>query len=255
MSGPFSSAPAEAIGTYTAGCLIGSKELPLSSPEFEVMNPSRRRNFGHPVLISFLEDFAKSIYAQEKKKVLIGDLSQARGGPTLCKHISHQIGLDIDIWLMLHTPGKKLRRESMDPPDTVDHRGRRVSRHYRPYMATMIELAAKSPAVERVLVNPVLKRELCRREKAPWLAKVRPWWGHSKHMHVRLACPKESPDCQKQEAIPESEGCDASLDWWFTKEAEEEFKKLAARMEKPVMPELPARCAELIRGASESSKP
>jgi penicillin-insensitive murein endopeptidase len=65
-------------------------------------------------------------------------------------------------------------------------------------------------------------------------------------MHIRLACPKDSVDCVKQEATPSDEGCDATLEWWFSKEAEEEFKKIAARMENPVMPELPNRCKELI---------
>ena len=240
------SGKAESIGTYTAGCLIGGEELALSSRHHEVMLPSRRRYYGHPDLIRFVQTFSETIFARYGKKVLVGDLSQPRGGPTMSKHVSHQIGLDADIWLSLHSAKKKVRREGVDPPDTVDHKRKKVSRNYGPHVAVMIETAAKSELVERVLVNPILKRELCRQGKAPWLAKVRPWWGHSKHMHIRLACPKDSVDCVKQEATPSDEGCDATLEWWFSKEAEEEFKKIAARMENPVMPELPNRCKELI---------
>ena len=31
--------------------------------------------------------------------ILVGDMSQPRGGPMLTGHASHQVGLDADIWL------------------------------------------------------------------------------------------------------------------------------------------------------------
>jgi penicillin-insensitive murein endopeptidase len=47
---------------------------------------------------------------------------------------------------------------------------------------------------------------------------VRPWWGHHYHFHVRLACPDDSPGCVDQPPPPGGDGCDATLDWWFTDE-------------------------------------
>jgi murein endopeptidase len=35
-----------------------------------------------------------------------------------------------------------------------------------------------------------------------WLTKVRPWWGHYYHFHVRIACPPESGDCRAQPPVP-----------------------------------------------------
>jgi penicillin-insensitive murein DD-endopeptidase len=74
--------------------------------------------------------------------------------------------------------------------------------------------------VERVFVNPAIKRALCREggpERA-WMAKIRPWWGHNYHFHVRLSCPSGSPQCRGQGPPPPGDGCGKELDWWFTDE-------------------------------------
>jgi penicillin-insensitive murein DD-endopeptidase len=44
---------------------------------------------------------------------------------------------------------------------------------------------------------------------------VRPWYGHADHIHVRLKCPDDSPDCRVQPAVPAGDGCDKSLKSWF----------------------------------------
>jgi penicillin-insensitive murein endopeptidase len=58
---------------------------------------------------------------------------------------------------------------------------------------------------------------LCREAKGDraWLDKVRPYWGHNYHFHVRIHCPADSPDCKPQPPPPHSEGCGHELDWWF----------------------------------------
>ncbi|HEY1261378.1 MAG TPA: penicillin-insensitive murein endopeptidase, partial [Stellaceae bacterium] len=92
--------PAEAIGAYGRGCLEGAVELPADGPGWEVMRPSRDRAWGHPALIAFIERVAPSLPAEAGwSGLLIGDMSQPRGGPMLTGHASHQIGLDADIWL------------------------------------------------------------------------------------------------------------------------------------------------------------
>jgi hypothetical protein len=47
------------------------------------------------------------------------------------------------------------------------------------------------------------------------MSKVRPWYGHADHIHVRLKCPTDSPDCRAQLAVPAGNGCDKSLNHWF----------------------------------------
>jgi len=66
----------------------------------------------------------------------------------------------------------------------------------------------------------VIKQALCQQSPgAPWLRKLRPWWGHDDHFHVRLRCPPGDTECQVQEPIPSGDGCGADLAWWFTEEA------------------------------------
>jgi Penicillin-insensitive murein endopeptidase len=45
--------------------------------------------------------------------------------------------------------------------------------------------------------------------------KIRPWFGHAAHFHVRLHCPASSPDCQEQKSPPLGDGCGAELASWL----------------------------------------
>jgi penicillin-insensitive murein endopeptidase len=49
-----------------------------------------------------------------------------------------------------------------------------------------------------------------------WLSKVRPWYGHAEHFHVRIACPADSVECKPQPPPDPSDGCGHELDFWFT---------------------------------------
>ena len=89
--------PPRSIGGYADGCLIGAK-LPLDGPTWQVMRPSRNRNWGHPSLIDFLKRFADNAKGIGWNGLLVGDISQPRGGPMINGHSSHQIGPDADIW-------------------------------------------------------------------------------------------------------------------------------------------------------------
>lgn len=251
VSAPTKSA-AEAIGGYSAGCLSGAVALTQSSPHHELMRISRRRNYGHPDLIRYVEALATFAGTRFGRKLLVGDLAQSRGGPTLSNHLSHQNGLDADIWLWLLPKNRKLAerdRERLHAPDVVNHKRKELNREWQPYMAELIRFSAARPEVERVLVNPAIKRKLCQETQGEraWLAKVRPWYGHSDHIHVRLACPKGSSACEAQPPAAEDEDCGENLAWWWSKEAEEELAKLRARLASPEMPVLPARCQGVLR--------
>src|SRR4029079_16921203 len=97
---PASSMAARSFGTYARGCLAGATALPVNGSAWQVMRLSRNRNWGHPKLIALLERLADD--AKEKdgwNGLMVGDISQPRGGPMASGHASHQIGLDADIWL------------------------------------------------------------------------------------------------------------------------------------------------------------
>jgi penicillin-insensitive murein endopeptidase len=214
---------AMAIGYYPRGCLQGGVELPADGPNWQVMRLSRNRNWGHPELIRFLERFAPlAATATGWNGILIGDLAQPRGGPLPYGHTSHQIGLDVDIWFM-PMPARELNRqerENISASNLVAADGKHVNPEtWTPSDVSFIKTAAEQPEVERVLVNAAIKKELCRVEDKRhngWLSKVRPWYGHADHIHVRLKCPADSPNCRAQPPVPSGDGCSAKeLDFWF----------------------------------------
>lgn len=246
---PAPSSPAP-IGFYSHGCLSGAEPLPLDGPEWQVMRPSRNRYWGHPALIDFLRRFAQNAArASGWPGVLVGDISQPRGGPMLSGHASHQIGLDADIWLT-PMPGRELtraEREEMSATDVVREDGLDVKPDvWTGQHAAVIRAAAADPLVQRIFVNAAIKRALCRAAHGErWLAKVRPYWGHSYHFHIRLACPRGASACKDQDPPPSGDGCDSSLAWWFTPEA---LHPVTTQKHWPpmTMANLPGACREVL---------
>ena len=78
--------PPRSIGGYADGCLAGATALPIDGPTWQVMRPSRNRNWGRPDLITFLERFADNAKKIGWNGLLIGDMSQPRGGPIINRH-------------------------------------------------------------------------------------------------------------------------------------------------------------------------
>jgi len=211
----------EPVGFYSKGCLAGGEELPVNGPNWQVMRLSRNRNWGHPALIAFLTRFAPTAAeASGWPGILIGDMSQPRGGPMLTGHASHQIGLDVDIWLT-PMPARELsraEREEMSATNMVREDGLDVIPGlWTPSHLAVVRAAAQDPAVQRIFVNAAIKRAMCRVAAGePWMRKVRPYYSHNYHFHVRLFCPRGAESCTDQDPTPTSDGCDASLAWWFS---------------------------------------
>jgi penicillin-insensitive murein DD-endopeptidase len=209
-----------AIGSYARGCLAGAKALPVNGATWQVMRVSRNRMWGHPNLIAFLEAFAKAVPSQVGwKGILVGDISQPRGGPMLTGHASHQIGLDADIWLT-PMPGRTLsrgERENIAATNMVRSDWLDVTNGWTAGHLRLIQLAASQPNVARIFVNPAIKKALCRGADGDraWLEKVRPMWGHNYHFHIRMACPAGLAGCKDQDPPPDGDGCGAELDRWL----------------------------------------
>src|SRR5262245_58258490 len=154
--------PPQAIGSYERGCLSGAVALPADGPNWQVMRPSRNRAWGHPVLVAFLERLAQNLPRRAGwPGLLVGDIAQPRGGPMLTGHGSHQIGLDADIWLT-PMPDRQLsptERDSISAKDVVAGNGRDVDpTAWTPQHRRLLEVVAREPLVERVFVNPAIKR-------------------------------------------------------------------------------------------------
>ena len=241
------------LGGYAAGCLAGAERLAESGPGWQAMRLSRNRNWGHPQMIAFIEKLSRAAQAAGWPGLYVGDISHPRGGPMVSSHRSHQIGLDADIWL--RPPGSlKLsvaEREKVNSPSVVAANRLQVNGAWTGAHSQVIEDAARDGAVARIFVNAAIKRRLCEsreQEDAQWLRKVRPWWGHDSHFHVRLHCPDEGA-CVDQEAPPEGDGCDMELDWWFTDEAL--YPPPRAPEDEPpelMLADLPAACQAVLEG-------
>ena len=250
--------PARSIGSYTKGCVAGATALPADGPNWQVMRPSRNRAWGHPVMIAFLERLAAEAAGTAGwPGLLVGDIGQPRGGPMLTGHASHQIGIDADIWLT-PMPDRRLsaaERDEMPATNLVLESGDDVDpKVWRPEHRQLLEAAARDADVARIFVNPAIKRALCRDtgrdtgrgagSDRDWLRRVRPWWGHNYHFHVRLSCPRGDRECHDQPAPPAGDGCGAELDWWFTPEAKH---PKPGPPERPLLvSDLPAACAALV---------
>ena len=246
--------PAASVGGYSAGCLEGSAALPHSGPGFELLHLGRHRGFGHPDLVAYIKRLGAAVKKKKLGMLLVGDMGQVRGGPTPTGHKSHQTGLDVDLgyafpdWALRRHPTAE-ERESTMAPAVVDLNAGKLNDRWGPRVASLLELAASDPAVDRIFVNPVIKRELCTHAKPamlPWLRKLRPWWGHHDHFHARLRCPAGNDQCTAQDPLPPDDGC-AKLAWWFSEDAKKTREKKAEE-QAAGPPPLPARCREVLEG-------
>jgi penicillin-insensitive murein DD-endopeptidase len=243
------------IGDYSAGCIRGARALPQNGDGYQIVRPERLRYFGHPDLVDFLRKLGEGTRAAGLGRVLLGDLSQPRGGPAPGGHASHQTGLDVDIWYWapkqaLTKPLPSASLAGLHARSVLDGKTQTLAAREAERVATLLRLTASDPRVTRVFVHPVIKRSLCARPDPDrsWLGKLRPWFGHDDHFHVRLACPAGSGECMSQPALPPGDGCD-TVDWWFrpeaAKEREEQRTRYHSKVVRPL--ELPELCAQLLK--------
>ena len=244
---------ARASALYSRGCLAGARPLAIDGPAWQAMRLSRNRNWGHPDLVALVERLAVDVKAKDGwRGLLVGDISQPRGGPMLTGHASHQIGLDADIWLT-EMPDRRLterEREDMSAISMLGTDGVLVDpKIFTPAHARIIRRAASYPEVERVLVHPGIKKALCEdpaSDKAT-LAKIRPFWGHHYHMHIRIACPPGNDLCKAQPPTTADDGCGEEVDTWIAqlrrpKPPPDPEKKPPPPRPQLTMDQLPAEC-------------
>ncbi len=237
-------------GGHANGCFSGGKIIPINGDGFQQVRPSRNRNYGHESLLIFIEELGR-FAKQQNKMIILGDLSQPRGGPMNFGHSSHQTGLDVDIWFeSINDKGlTKQQREGLVTPSLVDAKTGKVSQYWDSYYRDLLYESAKHDKTERVFVNPVIKAHLCETEEnKEWLYKLRPWFGHDAHFHVRLKCPVDQPNCVPQAPVAKTSGCDAELKNWV-----KDQKELALGIKKPIASKgpvvskvLPIQCRAIL---------
>ncbi|MBT5295797.1 MAG: penicillin-insensitive murein endopeptidase [Octadecabacter sp.] len=208
----------ESFGGYARGCQAGAVQLPETGPTWQAMRLSRNRNWGQPVLIDYVQDlsrFAATLPGWEG--IYVGDLSQPRGGPMLTGHASHQIGLDADIWML---PPDRLNlnrqeRENLSSISMRRERGAFTNSSWTEQHMQVLRAAASDPRTARIFVFPGAKVAMCdwATGDRSWLNKIRPWYGHHYHFHVRLTCPAGASGCENQAAPPAGDGCADAQTW------------------------------------------
>jgi penicillin-insensitive murein endopeptidase len=247
--------PTRVIGFYNKGCIAGAEALPINGDTWQVMRLSRNRNWAHPEMVALLKRLADKVHKEAGwRGILIGDMSQPRGGPMITGHVSHQVGLDADVWLT-PMPDHRLSREEREEmsavmmvrPDRLDV----DPKVFTPGHLILIRDAAQEPSVQRIFVNAAIKKALCREAKGDrsWLSKIRPMYGHDYHFHIRIKCPPGSDACESQPAPSDGEGCSAAdLAFWFKdstihpKPPKEPPKPRLG----PTLAQLPAACRQVL---------
>lgn len=239
--------PGEAtpIGSYSNGCIIGAQALPAKGDGYQVIRLNRNRYYGHPDMISYLQRLGKKVKDAGMPTMLVGDIAMPGGGRFLTGHASHQMGLDADIWLRM---GAMSDKDALNSDGkgllVVNRKAQRVDDNiWNDNHAGLIRLAAQDAQVSRIFVNPAIKLKLCQTVKGDrsWLQKIRPWFGHDSHFHVRLTCPAGAAYCENQAPIPAGDGCGAELYSWF------EPKKPSAEPPKPkITPPEPFLCQQVL---------
>lgn len=227
----------KSIGSYANGCIIGAKAMPLRGDGFVVIRSNRKRYFAHPSMIEYLKNLGKRIKQEGLPTMLVGDISMPGGGQFLTGHKSHQIGLDADIWLKT---GNISYQDSLNPNAIlfVDRKNKVVDEtKWNKNTTEMLRLAATDPKVDRIFINPAIKQKLCDvvTKDRSWLRKMRPWYGHDAHFHVRLKCPKGESLCTPQAPVPLGDGCGSELASWFLPPKPLKKTKPKKPAEKPIL--------------------
>jgi penicillin-insensitive murein endopeptidase len=254
--------PTHVVGFYAKGCIAGAEALPINGGTWQVMRLSRNRYWGHPNLVALLKRLADKAHKDAGwPGILVGDMSQPRGGPMLTGHASHQVGLDADIWLT-PMPERRLSREEREETSAVMMvRADRLDidpNAWTPSHLAVIRAAAQEPSVQRIFVNAAIKKALCREAKGDrgWLTKVRPMYGHDYHFHIRIKCPPGAGGCESQPEPPGSEGCKpADLAFWFKDSTLHPKPPKEPPKPKPpiTLAQLPAACRQVL--AAPDAKP
>jgi penicillin-insensitive murein DD-endopeptidase len=247
--------PTHVVGFYAKGCIAGAEALPINGETWQVMRLSRNRYWGHPNLVALVRRLADKAHKDAGwPGILIGDMSQPRGGPMLTGHASHQVGLDADIWLT-PMPDRRLSREEREETSAVMMvRADRLDIDpsvWTPNHLAVIRAAAQEPSVQRIFVNAAIKKALCREAKGDrnWLRKVRPMYGHDYHFHIRIKCPPGSSGCESQPEPPGDEGCKpADLAYWFKDSIIHPKPPKEPPKPKPptTLAQLPAACRQVL---------
>ena len=177
---------ARAIGFYAKGCLAGAAALPIDGAGLAGDAPLAQPQLGPPRARRAGREAGHRGARQHDgwPGLLVGDLSQPRGGPMLTGHASHQVGLDADIWLTPMPDRRLSEKEREELSATSMLAADQVSVDPKVWTDAHVRLlkrAASYAGVERIFVHPAIKKALCeaaaKDKDRAWLRKIRAYLG------------------------------------------------------------------------------
>jgi murein endopeptidase len=166
----------KAIGVPHDGRLVDGVRLPVKGPDWVTWDPIRHKSpnrawrlYGTDrlvrVVLKVVRDYARA--HPDAPRVVIGDLSRRGGGP-IDAHVSHENGLDVDIYY----PRLDHRLKAPSRVDQIDMRlARDLVRRFVAAGAQLVLVGYNTP-----LRGPS--------------GIVFPYPNHDNHLHVRLAPPR-----------------------------------------------------------------
>jgi penicillin-insensitive murein endopeptidase len=201
----------------------GAIELPESGDGFARFRSQGGHYWGQPALVNGLREAARSVQSELPggPPLIVGDLS-ARYGGKVTRHYSHRSGRDVDLLWYVTTPdGRPLRNTSFVHLGN-DGMGRAPRLGYvqldvpREWLLIKSLLTSERLEVQwlyssSVVEALVLDYALAKGEDSEliWRAQtvmLQPKDGlpHDDHLHVRIACPRESA----------AQGCEGGGPYW-----------------------------------------
>jgi hypothetical protein len=118
---------ARSFGLPWSGSLIDGTQLPIEGPSWVTWNPVTDRVPNEPKRLYGNERTIRAIVAvthayraahPRAPRVVIGDISREGGGPMADEHVSHQNGLDVDVYF----PRRDRALRAPRAPAQIDHR-------------------------------------------------------------------------------------------------------------------------------------
>lgn len=210
----------QAIGFYSSGKMMNSLQLPMEGLGFLKIQRPRKRHFATFDLIKVIQTAARIVREDfpQGERLQIGDIANQKGGQC-ASHKSHQNGLDADIVYYR----KNFREMNPEVNATFDEsfvKNGKVTENFDIERNWALFAALVSTGrVKRLFVDIAIKKAACEyavstglnEEKIEILRRLRLEALHDDHVHLRITCPNNSPNCQQQLEPPEGSGCESLL--------------------------------------------
>ena len=213
----FAFAQAIPIGTPNNGSLEGAECLPQEGEGYMQLYRNMQRIWGTMPMIDMIQKSAADVARKYpgRDRLQVEDISAQSGGD-IDGHGSHENGQDVDLGFY--------------KADGVEHDPRAKNQYYADPMVVngkvspnfdvernweLMKALHRHGNVQKIFVDQVLKRELCRhaRSKGEFsmniqvLRSLRHETNHQDHMHVRLRCPPRAKNCSNLGEPPAGSGC------------------------------------------------